>query len=139
MKGRPLVSENPPEQHFIFVAWAFDIRAAQLLLRSHPRETIQTEIISWARVVCIDDHDSGRVPLIGGPDLDRAYAMTTNLDEPLIIATLQAKGKDPEPLLIDGWHRVYRAHTEGLTHLPAFVLTLDESLAIRCHVRELRR
>lgn len=133
------MSENPPEQHFIFVAWAFDIRAAQLRLRAHPRAALQAEITGWARAACIDDHHPGRVPLISGPDLDRAYAMTTNLDQPLIIATLQAQGHDPEPLLIDGWHRVYRAHTEGLTHLPAYVLTIAETLAIRCHVRELRR
>lgn len=132
------MSEYPPEQHFIFAAWAFDIRAAQLRLSAYPRATLQAEITGWARFACIDEHDSAVVPLICGPDLDRAYAMTTNLDQPLIIATLQAEGRDPEPLLIDGWHRVYRAHTEHRTHLPAHVLTVAESLAIRSHVRTLR-
>jgi hypothetical protein len=127
------------EQHFIFVAWAFDIDAAQRRLQSHPREQIQAEITRWALAFGMHDQPEGRFPLISGPDLDRAYAMTTNLDKPLIFATLQAEGKDPEPLLIDGWHRVYRAHSEHRTHLPAYVLDIEESLAIRCHVRELRR
>ena len=132
------MSDIPAVQHFVFGAWAFDIQAAQLRLRAHPRARLQAEITGWAHVFGLHEQAPGRFPLIAGPDLDRAYAMTTNLDEPLIIATLQAAGKDPEPLLIDGWHRVYRAHAEHRTHLPAYVLTIAESLKIRSHVRTLR-
>ena len=132
--------ETPDEEQvFIFVAWLFSIDQAQELLRSNPREPVEAEITRWVRSFGLDTHGTERVPLIGGPDLDRAYAMTTNLEQPLILATLQAPGYKPENLLIDGWHRAYKAHAEGRTHLPAYVLTLAESLAIRRHVRESRR
>jgi hypothetical protein len=47
------------------------------------------------------------VSLIGpGPDFDSQYAMTTDLDEPLIIASVTADGTgQPCPLLIDGYAR----------------------------------
>jgi hypothetical protein len=133
------VSETAPEQYFIFAAWAFSIDAAELCLKSHPRDPVEAEITGWAQAFGLHAQPEGRFPLIAGPDLDRAYAMTTDLDKPLIFATLQAAGQEPEPLLIDGWHRAYRAHAEQRTHLPAYVLDVEESLAIRCHVRELRR
>ena len=128
-----------PQQYFVFAAWAFDIDAAQERLKSHPREQIQAEITGWARAFGLHEQPEGRFPLISGPDLDREYAMTTDTDVPLIFATLEAAGQAPELLLIDGWHRLYRAHAEQRTHLPAHVLDVEESLAIRCHVREIRR
>ena len=51
------------------------------------------------------------VPLIGpGPDFDPQYAMTTDLDEPLIIASVTTDGTgQPCPVLIDGCHGLYKA------------------------------
>jgi hypothetical protein len=45
------------------------------------------------------------VSLIGpGPDFDPRYAMTTDLDEPVIIATIASPDGEPAgPLLIDGY------------------------------------
>jgi hypothetical protein len=83
--------------------------------------------------------DTNSFPIISGPDLDPEYALTTDLEKPVILATLQARGREPEPLLIDGCHRVYRANVEGRATLPAYVLTVAESLAIRSHVRQGRR
>jgi hypothetical protein len=57
--------------------------------------------------------------------------MTTDLDDPVIIATLTtAGGKPAGPLLIYGCHRLYKAAMTG-ADLPSFVLTAEESLAIR--------
>jgi hypothetical protein len=133
-------SETPDEQVFVFAAWLFSIDEADELLRNNPREAVQVEITGWVRAFGLDTPpDTDRVPLIGGPGLDRDYAMTTDLTRPLILATVQAPGKDPANLLIDGWHRAFKAHALGRTHLPAYVLTVAESLAIRRHVRETRR
>ena len=128
-----------PQQYFVFAAWAFDVDTAQARLQPHPRAQVQAEITGWAQAFGLHEQPEGRFPLISGPDLVREYAMTTNLDQPLIFATLQAAGQMPEQLLSGGWHRLYRAHAEQRTHLPAYVLDAEESLAIRCHVRELRR
>ena len=73
------------------------------------------------------------VPLIGpGPDFDPQYAMTTDLDEPLIIASVTTDGTgQPCPVLIDGCHGLYKAARLGREHLPSLVLTTEETLAIR--------
>ncbi|MFF9178668.1 hypothetical protein [Streptomyces sp. NPDC014793] len=56
--------------------------------------------------------------------------MQTDLDEPVIIATMQLDG-NPALLLIDGVHRMYRAMSEGLSTLPAYILTVDETVKVR--------
>lgn len=58
--------------------------------------------------------------------------MSTDLDEPLIIAIITTDRSDqPCPLLIDGCHRRYKAARLGREHLPSLVLTAAETLAIR--------
>ncbi len=57
--------------------------------------------------------------------------MTTDLDDPVIIATLTtAGGKPAGPPLTGGCHRLYKAAVTG-ADLPAFVLTAAETLSIR--------
>jgi hypothetical protein len=77
-------------------------------------------------------HQGRDQPLLGpGPGFNRAYAMTTDLTQPVIIATLPVTGDEPAPLLIDGTHRLYKAHATGAGQLPAWVLTETETLTIR--------
>jgi hypothetical protein len=57
--------------------------------------------------------------------------MTTDPDEPVILATLTDAGGQPMPLLIDGCHRLYKAAVTGRAEIPAFVLTAAETLLIR--------
>ncbi len=78
------------------------------------------------------------VSLIGpGPGFDVRCAMTTDLDDPVIIATLTtAGGKPAGPLLNYGCHRLSKAAMTG-ADLPSFVLTAEESLAIR-HARSIQ-
>jgi hypothetical protein len=72
------------------------------------------------------------VCLIGpGPGFDPRYAMTTDLDDPVIIATITtAGGKPAGPLLTGGCHRLYKAAVTG-ADLRSFVLTAEETLSIR--------
>lgn len=133
------MSDSPPEQWFYFGVWRFDIQAAERLLQSKPRESVELKISGWARAYGLVSGTVGTFPIVGGVDFEPAYAMTTDSNKPLILATLQAKGKASEPLLIDGCHRVYRAHAEGRATLPAHVLDVAESLAIRSHIRDGRR
>jgi hypothetical protein len=71
--------------------------------------------------------------LIGpGPEFNRRYAMTTDLEKPVIVATLRSEETgDESPLLIDGTHRLFRAYQDGVAALPAYVLSVEESLSIR--------
>ncbi|WP_026424683.1 hypothetical protein [Actinokineospora inagensis] len=56
--------------------------------------------------------------------IDHDHAMTTDLDEPIIIAPLPPTPDGPPgSVVIDGWHRVYHALHRFQETLPAYVLT----------------
>ncbi len=65
------------------------------------------------------------------PDMDAAYAMTTDLSRPLLLTLFvrQLAGVDePNTLqLLDGWHRLYKALLTGVEYLPAYLLTQEQS------------
>jgi hypothetical protein len=92
--------------------------------------------MAWARaygLIPSPGSSPHAVPLIGpGPGFDPDYALTTDLDDPVIIASITAAGSGPPaPLLIDGCHRLYKAARLGREHLPSLVLTAAETLSIR--------
>ena len=63
--------------------------------------------MAWARAYgLIPDPGSSphSVPLIGpGPGFDPDYAMTTDLDDPVIIASITAAGDEPAGAAADRW------------------------------------
>ena len=100
------VSGGGPQQWFVLRPW---------LSESPPRSTCCTAtrapaqplpVMAWARAYgMIPSLGSSpqSVPLIGpGPGFDPDYALTTDLDDPVISG-------QPAPLLIDGCHRLYKA------------------------------
>jgi len=125
--------EGQPAQWFRFGLWLFDIDRAQALLAERPREPQPLSVMPWVRQFGLDLLDEPeRVPIVGvEPDFNREYAMTTDLTQPLIVATLHLPGSGNSALLIDGTHRLYRAFREDVAELPAYVLNVAESLAIR--------
>ena len=127
---------GPAGQWFRFGPWLYDVDAATGLLRAAPRPPEQMPVMDWARAYgLIRDPGSGPhvVSLIGpGPGFDPGYAMTTSLDDPVIIATLtMPAGELAGPLLIDGCHRLYKAARLGRAELPSLVLTAAETLSIQ--------
>lgn len=126
--------ERPRVQRFQFGVWLFSVNRAQELLAEQPREPVKLPVAPWARFYSLETpKDASSVPLFApGSGFNRDYAMTTDLSSPLIVATLRNRDTEEEfPLLIDGTHRLYRAYTERVSDLPAYVLNADESLAIR--------
>lgn len=129
----PPSPEGQPAQWFQIGGWIFDVDRAQALLTEKPREPQPLPVMPWVRQYGLDllDHPE-TAPILGvGPGFDRDYAMTTDLSEPLIVATLRTSDHGRSPLLIDGTHRLYRAYQEGVAELPAFVLDEMETQAIR--------
>jgi hypothetical protein len=129
--------ERPPAQWFRFGGWIFDIDRAQAVLAQSPREPKPLAVMPWVRQYGLDLlGEPSRAPILGlGPDFDREYAMTTDLMSPLIVATLHLPGSGNSSLLIDGTHRLYHAYREDVTELLAYVLDVNESLAIRLDQR----
>lgn len=60
------------------------------------------------------------------PELDEEYAMMTDLSQPLLFIPFEDAG-----LLIDGWHRLWKAHQLGVAELLVFLLTQAEADLIK--------
>ena len=92
-----------------------------------PRSALLLPVQPWARAYGLIREPAGQpqtISLIGpGPGFDPGYALTTDLDDPVIIAIT---GKPARPLLIDGCHRLYKAAQLGREHLPFLVLAPTE-------------
>ena len=135
---RPAAPDSAPGQWFVFKPWVYDVDAAIGLLRAAPRPPQPLPVMAWARAYGLI-RDPGSEPhavsLIGpGPGFDPGYAMTTDLDDPVIIATITtADGEPAGPLLIDGCHRLYKAAGSAASTCPSLVLTAAEILSIRRH------
>ncbi len=119
------------EQWFRFGPWIFDVTEGQAIVAASPRERRSMPVEPWARFYGLAERTSGSVPLFGNRDLDTDYALTTDLRAPVLVATLRNQAGDEFPLLVDGTHRLYRAHVEGVERLSADVLTVEETLTIR--------
>jgi hypothetical protein len=118
-------------QRFHFGPWVFNVNGARAIIAESSRETKPLPVEPWVRFYGLAEGEGGGVPLLGSRNLDRAYALTTDLSEPVLVATLRNESGEEFPLLIDGTHRLYRAYAEQVAELPAHVLTVEETLAIR--------
>jgi hypothetical protein len=131
----PRPPAGKPQQWFTLRPWIFDVDMAVTLLRAAPRPPRMIPVEAWARAYGLTREPGGgrhAISLIGpGPDFSPDYAMTTDPGEPVILATLADAGGEPTPLLIDGCHRLYKAAVTSRPEIPAFVLTVAETLLIR--------
>lgn len=61
--------------------------------------------------------------------INEAHAATVDLTKPLIAAPIEDAGY----LVIDGWHRVWKARNLGVETLPVHYLTAEEERLIRLY------
>jgi len=118
-----------PTEYFDYLYYTWNIDRARELLKNRRRDKRPTTInvdeifnaISWGGFL--------------GVSINEEYALTqTDLTQPLIFGWIKIKKTrdSDEPhgwfqILIDGHHRLYRAKQEGLTVLPAYILTKKEN------------
>jgi hypothetical protein len=65
--------------------------------------------------------------------VNKEYAMSTDLEKPLVYATLiieDNKGKFEYEVCIDGSHRAYKADKMGISALPSIVLSPEDTLKV---------
>jgi hypothetical protein len=103
---------------FLLLNQSWDISRAKRFLSASPHEVFK-----------IDPEDAARWIGLIAIDWDGIKAEPTafNLDVPVILAQT-APGTS---IIIDGWHRVARAHLEHAEYVLGCVLTLDETRACR--------
>jgi hypothetical protein len=123
-------AEAPRVQRFQFGPWLFNVNSARAIIAERPRDESNLLVEPWAHFYGLDNPDEA-VSLFFVQHLDRDYAMTTDLEEPVLVATVRNSLNEQFPLLIDGTHRLYKAYVQGVGVLPAYVLDAEESLAIR--------
>lgn len=106
--------------------YAWCVTHAELLLEQTPELAMpqQVSIAGADAQLGLESLPPGAVPVLQYKDLDREYAMTTDLDKPLLMVTVPALGgaAGHGPVVIDGWHRMYRARREGRDTLPGLLL-----------------
>lgn len=69
-----------------------------------------------------------------GRSVDIEHAKTVDVNKPLLLAH-HDKSLGGRPLLIDGWHRAYRASEEGIPHLDAVEMTPEETAQVMYTMR----
>ena len=119
-------------QWFHFGLWVFNIDAALALIDTAPRDICALDVTAWATaygLTHLDDPDHVTVNLIGptADALDRLYAMSTDLSNPVLLGMVRVGDQPPAALLIDGVHRLYHAWRKGVPQLPAYLLTAEET------------
>lgn len=108
---------NPNYERFTFMGWSWDIVKALALVQDREPDAL-LPVESWYN-------------MSGIMRIDETYAKTTDLDKPVLLVKIQHPTEGEFPLIIDGWHRIWKAHNEGVETLPVIVLTAEEEEAIR--------
>lgn len=104
-----------PDELFSFVHMTWNVSRAWSLIEASPRETVDVPTEKAAQ-------------LLGIIRVNKDHAAHADLDKPLIIVPLKVLGF----LVIDGWHRIYKAtHIEPKEILKGYVLTEDEATLVR--------
>jgi len=98
--------------------YRYDIARAkdEAAARDHERGTISVD--SWAA-------------MLGVMRIDEQHVPTRPLAEPLLVVRLG--GADGPPMVIDGWHRIAKAHDTGVPSLPAILI--DEAAEAAARLR----
>jgi hypothetical protein len=121
-------------QTFQFLLRAWCVTHALELIEADPAEA---EFIPEADITGLDGFLDLTPPQPGHVrlfvvEVDKEYALSrTDLTVPILLTRIVHKGEDLGCLVIDGWHRLYRARVEGRTSLPAYLLSADAERVIR--------
>ena len=96
-------------QLFQFGPWLFNVNGARAIIVEAPR-TADPYRSSHGLTSMASTTPKRQFSLFSVQDLDRDYAMTTDLDEPVLVATLQSSLSKQFPLA----HRRYAPAVQGI-------------------------
>ena len=107
------MSAKPPPQLFDWGGWRWDVEAAQALVAAQPRPAVTIPVPNWAK-------------FLGVMRVEPAHAAGADLAKPVLVVPFLGGY-----MIIDGWHRIWRADVEQVERLPAYVLTAAEEKRVR--------
>lgn len=115
-------TERVPEV-FRFAGWAWNVDLAWSVVTEESNEILETPVRELAKAI--------NTPF--GFQVDEERAKEADLDRPLL--AIQFLAEDPNddfPLVIDGWHRIYKAvYLEDRDILPLIMLTDEQERYVR--------
>jgi len=121
-------------QTFRFITTTWCISHALELIGADPtaaRLVPDLDITTLRQFLPLHPAQPGHVKLIE-VRVDPQYAATVDLTRPIIIAPIVHRSGEHFGLIaIDGWHRIYRALTEGTTRLPGHLLSDSTASAVQ--------
>ena len=106
-------------EEFTFGVWTWDVDQAQQAARLVKAQPLPISNL-------------GALISMGLIYVDAEHADTVDLDKPILVAPLPETATH---LPIDGWHRIAKALSQGVTELPAKVLTAEQAPARRRRTR----
>jgi len=104
-------------ERFVFLAFEWNVDKAKELVAG--KEPDQASL----------DGIDGMLSMIR---INKEHAMSDEVDlsRPLIAVPITVDGETSN-VVIDGWHRIYKARQQGLATLPSYVLSAEEELVCR--------
>jgi hypothetical protein len=119
-------------QVFQFAAYRWCIDHTEELIKADPdaaRLVDDIPVEPFRQFLSLQPPKPGHLKLIE-VDVDPKHAATTDLSQPIMIAPIIThSGERAGGVAIDGWHRIYRALSEGVRELPGYILTEETSIA----------
>ena len=106
----------PRAEIFEWGAYLYDIARAKSEAAARPHEQVMIPVASWATMLGVMRIDADHVP-------------TRPLDEPLLLVRLG--DHSDTVMVIDGWHRIAKAHAAGIEGLPGLLLDTEAEAAAR--------
>ncbi|NRQ31350.1 ParB N-terminal domain-containing protein [Nonomuraea sp. NN258] len=108
-QGRPRMREV-----FRFGFFGWNISAAERIVEGREPDVVRVADVA---------------PMLWLVYVKEDHAATVDLSKPLIVAPVPELGT----LVIDGWHRIWKARKAGVETLPAVLLTPDEEHRVRMY------
>jgi hypothetical protein len=118
-------------QVFNFAVLRWCITHAEELIAANPDAAdfvCETPVAPFRQFLSLEAPEPGHVKLIEVL-VNPERAAIADLSKPIMVAPIILGDENIGPIAIDGWHRIYRALSEGVTELPAYILTEAASVA----------
>lgn len=122
-RGRtPRHAHRPTCQVFDMGALRWCITHLRALVDADPStvQAVPADITGLDVAVGLAALPGGAVPLVR-VEVDREHAMGTDLGQPVLLVDLGTPER-PSRMLVDGWHRVFKARSQGVTELPGLLV-----------------
>lgn len=146
---KPRYGVKNRNEEFVFVSREFDVSAAwRLIAKDRKTDSVNVpklyedflkdnDFDFFADSNFTERDEKGARRMIRsfslfGINISKPKAMSDEVDitVPVLVAPIIVDDVVKSHMVIDGWHRVYKAHKQGVESLPAFVLTVKETLSI---------